>query len=159
MDRAAIGLGSNLGDSRETLRHAAAVIGSHAKVRLGRLSSIYLTEPVGVVDQPRFCNAAMVMETDLEPPVLLGFLLEVERQFGRDRSREVRWGPRTLDLDLLLFGDRQIEIPGLVVPHPRLLERGFVLLPLAELAGEWLVPGAGRTVEEAARAFRQPSAE
>ena len=134
--RAFVGLGANLGDREGTIRTAAELIGA------ARLSTLRETEPWGVVDQPPFLNAVAELETALTARVLLDSLLEVEQELGRVRSGE-RWGPRTIDLDLLLFGDETIDEPGLTVPHPRLHERLFVLEPLAELAPDAVVPGRG----------------
>ena len=131
-----IGLGANLGDRETAIRAAAELIG------VDRLSSIIETEPWGYEDQPRFLNAVAELDTELPPRVLLELLLEVERQLGRKRSGP-RYGPRTIDLDLLLYGDEVIDEPGLTVPHPRLHERRFVLEPLAELAPELGIPGWG----------------
>jgi 2-amino-4-hydroxy-6-hydroxymethyldihydropteridine diphosphokinase len=108
------------------------------------ISSFRETDPVGKVDQPRFMNAAAALETHLGPRELLDSLLEVERSLGRDRSREERWGPRTIDLDLLLYGDETVDEPGLEVPHPRLAERAFVLEPLLELDPELRLPDGRR---------------
>jgi 2-amino-4-hydroxy-6-hydroxymethyldihydropteridine diphosphokinase len=136
MSIAYIGMGSNLpgpaGDSETTLAAAANRLES-----LGRMvarSSLYSTEPVGFADQPRFLNAVIALETDLEPRALLGSLLRIEREFGRDRSSSARNGPRTLDLDILVYGNERISEPGLEIPHPRMEERDFVLIPLVELA-------------------------
>lgn len=137
MTVAYVGLGSNLGDREALIRRAAALLGAR------RLSSISETEPWGVVDQPRFVNAVAELETPLEPRELLVRLLDVERRLGRERGGP-RWGPRTIDLDLLVHGDAQLDEPGLVLPHPRLHERLFVLEPLAELAPDLDVPGRGR---------------
>jgi len=142
--RAAFGLGSNVGDRRAHLDRA--VEGLRACGTILAVSSYRETEPVGGPPQPRYLNAAVVAETDLEPRRLLGLAQALEAAAGRER--EVRWGPRTLDVDLLLCGDRTIREAGLVVPHPRMAERGFVLGPLAEIAPDWIVPGTGRTVEE-----------
>lgn len=136
MTTAYVGLGSNLGDRAHLVREAAVLIGA------ARLSTIVETEPWGLVDQPRFLNAVAEVETGLEPQPFLTHLLDVERRLGRERVGP-QWGPRTIDLDLLLFGDRVVDEPGLVVPHPRLLERLFVLEPLAELAPELEIPGNG----------------
>jgi len=131
-----VGLGSNLGDREHFVRHAAELIGA------ARLSAIVETEPWGYENQPRFLNAVAEVHTGLEPQPFLTHLLDVERRLGRERVGP-QWGPRTIDLDLLLFGDRALAEPGLVVPHPRLLERLFVLEPLAELAPGLEIPGSG----------------
>jgi 2-amino-4-hydroxy-6-hydroxymethyldihydropteridine diphosphokinase len=139
-----IGLGSNLGDRERTLRTAAARLGELGEVRL---STIRETDPVGVTDQPKFLNAVVRLETDLPARELLERLLAIEQAQGRDRRAEKRWGPRTLDLDLLLYGDEAIDEPGLTVPHPRMAERRFVLEPLHELAPELVFPD-GRALRE-----------
>jgi 2-amino-4-hydroxy-6-hydroxymethyldihydropteridine diphosphokinase len=131
-----IGLGSNLGDRESLIRRAAELIGAT------RLSTIHETEPWGYENQPAFLNAVAELETNLDPRALLDHLLDVERRLGRERVGP-RWGPRTIDLDLLLYGDRAIDEPGLIVPHPRLLERAFVLVPLAELIPAQKIPGNG----------------
>ena len=131
--RAYVGLGSNLGEREATLREALARLGEVEGIEVVAVSSFRETNPVGVVDQPRFVNAAAALETVLGPRELLERLLEVERGLGRDRSREERWGPRTIDLDLLLYGEETVAEVGLEVPHPRLAERAFVLDPLLEL--------------------------
>ncbi|HET6657088.1 MAG TPA: 2-amino-4-hydroxy-6-hydroxymethyldihydropteridine diphosphokinase [Gaiellaceae bacterium] len=128
-----IGLGSNLGDREATLREALQRLGGLDGIDVAAVSSFRETDPVGRLDQPRFLNAAAALETKLSPRELLGCLLEVERALGRDRTKEERWGPRTIDLDLLLYGDEAIAEPGLEVPHPRMAERAFVLEPLLEL--------------------------
>jgi 2-amino-4-hydroxy-6-hydroxymethyldihydropteridine diphosphokinase len=131
--RAYVGLGSNLGEREATLREALTRLSELDGVAVVAVSSFRETDPVGNADQPRFVNAAAELETSLGPRELLDRLLEVERSLGRDRSREERWGPRTVDLDLLLYGDETVGEPGLEVPHPRLAERTFVLEPLVEL--------------------------
>ena len=131
-----VGLGSNLGDREALIRRAAELIGAR------RLSSLLETEPWGYADQPMFLNAVAEVDTPLEPRALLDLLLDVERRLGRERVGP-RWGPRTIDLDLLLYGDRLIAEPGLVVPHPGLATRRFVLEPLAELAPTLKIPGNG----------------
>jgi len=135
-----IGLGSNLGDRREMIARALE------QLRPRRVSTIVETEPWGVADQPRFLNAVAEIETDLEPAALLDRLLDVERGLGRVRKE--KWGPRAIDLDLLLYGDRQIASDTLSVPHPRLPDRKFVLEGLAELCPDRTVPGRGRTVRQ-----------
>jgi 2-amino-4-hydroxy-6-hydroxymethyldihydropteridine diphosphokinase len=141
--RAFVGLGSNLGDREGTLRAAVGRLRSLPETRVVRVSRFRNTEPVGYVDQPRFLNGAVELETGLSALRLLDALLEVERHFGRDRLSVPAQGPRTLDLDLLLYGDERISEPGLQVPHPRLHERAFVLEPLAELDPALEVPGNG----------------
>src|SRR4051812_29203447 len=136
MTVAYVGLGSNLGDRERLIRDAAELIGAD------RLSAVVETAPWGFEDQPPFMNAVATVETGLEPLPFLTFLLDIERRLGRERVGP-RWGPRTIDLDLLLFGDRVIDEPGLVVPHPHLLERRFVLGSLAELAPDLEIPGNG----------------
>jgi 2-amino-4-hydroxy-6-hydroxymethyldihydropteridine diphosphokinase len=141
MTLAYVGLGSNLGDSEQLIREAAELIGA------ARLSSIIETEPWGYAAQPNFLNGVAEVETALGPRRLLDHLLDVERRLGRERIGH-RWGPRTIDLDLLLYGEEVIDEPGLVVPHPRLLEREFALRPLAELVPALKIPGSG-TVQDA----------
>jgi 2-amino-4-hydroxy-6-hydroxymethyldihydropteridine diphosphokinase len=142
-----VGLGSNLGDREATLREALRRLGELDGVAVVAVSSFRETDPVGKVDQPRFVNAAAELETSLRPRDLLDRLLEVERALGRDRAQEERWGPRTVDLDLLLYGDETVEEPGLEVPHPRLAGRAFVVEPLLELDPELRLPG-GRPLRE-----------
>jgi 2-amino-4-hydroxy-6-hydroxymethyldihydropteridine diphosphokinase len=141
MTIAYIGLGSNLGDRERLIREAAELIGAL------RLSPLIETEPWGYVDQPMFLNAVAEVDTPLPARRLLDHLLDVERRLGRERVG-ARWGPRTIDLDLLLYGEETIDEPGLVVPHPRLLRREFVLKPLAELVPSLKIPGDG-TVQDA----------
>jgi 2-amino-4-hydroxy-6-hydroxymethyldihydropteridine diphosphokinase len=135
-----VGLGSNLGDRRAVLEAALG------RLRPRRVSGIVETEPWGLPGQPRFLNAVAEIETELGPEGLLENLRGIESEHGRVRRE--RWGPRTLDLDLLLYGDRVVRTDGLEVPHPRLPERRFVLEGLAELCPERTVPGLGRTVRE-----------
>ena len=138
--RAFVGLGSNLGEREATLWKALEGLGATQGIEVLAVSSFRETDPVGVVDQPRFVNAAAALETSLSPRELLERLLDVERSLGRDRAVEERWGPRTLDLDLLLYGGESIDEPGLEVPHPRLAERAFVLEPLLELDPDLRLP-------------------
>ncbi len=138
-----VGLGSNLGDREGTLRRAVAELGSESGIAVLRVSRFRETDPVGYLDQPRFVNAVAELETDLPPRTVLDRLLEVERRLGRERQEGPRYGPRTIDLDLLLYGDTVLDEPGLRVPHPRLHERRFVLEPLAELDSGLVVPGRG----------------
>jgi 2-amino-4-hydroxy-6-hydroxymethyldihydropteridine diphosphokinase len=141
MTLAAVGLGANLGDAAATLREAIAELARLPDCALLRASRLYRTPAWGRTDQPDFINAVALVEAGLEARDLLDALLSIERSFGRVRLEGERWGPRTLDLDLLLFGDAVIDEPGLRVPHPHLHERAFVLLPLAEIAPELRIPG------------------
>jgi len=134
--RAYVGLGTNLGDRETMIRKAASLLGAR------RLSTIRETEPWGFEDQPKFLNAVAELETDLTARDLLDRLLVVEQSLGRTREGP-RWGPRTIDLDLLLYGDERLDEPDLTVPHPHLHERLFVLEPLAELDPALEVPGKG----------------
>ena len=145
--RAYVGLGANLGDREDTIRRAVALVDDLPGVSVVGVSSLRETEPWGPVEQPRYLNGAVAVETDLPPRELLEALLDVERRLGRARDDEERWGPRTIDLDLLLYGDLVLDQPGLDVPHPRLHERRFALEPLAELAPDVLVPGRGTAAE------------
>ena len=142
MTRAYVGLGANLGDRELTLLAAVAALGAEPEIEVVAVSTLRETKPVGVGDQPRFLNGAVALETTLSASDLLELLLAVEQRFGRVRMPGEH-GPRTLDLDLLLYGDSVIDEPGLTVPHPRLHERRFVLEPLAELAPGLIVPGHG----------------
>jgi 2-amino-4-hydroxy-6-hydroxymethyldihydropteridine diphosphokinase len=143
MVHAYIGLGSNLGDREGTLRAAIGRLRHLPETKVLRVSTLRRTDPVGSVDQPRFLNGAVELETALSARRLLGGLLELERAFGRDRAAVPAQGPRTLDLDLLLYGQDVIDEPGLEIPHPRLHERRFVLEPLTELDPALEVPGKG----------------
>jgi 2-amino-4-hydroxy-6-hydroxymethyldihydropteridine diphosphokinase len=140
--RAYVGLGANLGDREATLRAAVDRLGALEGVAVVAISTLRETEPVGYVDQPRFLNGAVAVETELAPAELLAALLAVERSLGRTREGP-RYGPRTVDLDLLVYGQELVDEPGLTVPHPRLHERAFALEPLAELDPGLLVPGRG----------------
>ena len=137
MTVAYVGLGANLGDREETIRAAVAELPDVVAV-----SPLRETDPVGVTDQPQFLNGVAALETELAPRELLDVLLAIERRLGRERRE--RWGPRTIDLDLLLYGDAVIDEDSLKIPHPRLHERRFVLEPLADLAPKLVVPGHGR---------------
>lgn len=139
-----LGLGSNLGDRLANLRMALRLLALAVSVRA--VSPLYETEPVGVTEQPPFYNAVCCVESRLTPRDLLGRLKEIERRIGRTAG--LRWGPRPIDLDILLYGDAIVKEPDLEVPHPRLAERAFVLAPLAELEPKLGVPPLGRTVEE-----------
>jgi 2-amino-4-hydroxy-6-hydroxymethyldihydropteridine diphosphokinase len=136
-----VGLGANLGDREGAIRAALRLLDARAGIRVAAVSSLRETDPVGVLDQPRFLNGAAEVETELGPRALLDALLDVERALGRERAE--RWGPRTIDLDLLAFDDLELDEPGLTLPHPRLHERRFALEPLAELAPALELPGRG----------------
>jgi 2-amino-4-hydroxy-6-hydroxymethyldihydropteridine diphosphokinase len=155
---AAIGLGANLGDARASVRGALGMLDLLPSTRLLRTSRLYRTAAWGQTGQPDFINAVVLLETTLGARALLDRLLAIERDFGRIRTSEDRWGPRTLDLDLLLFGDSVIDEPGLQVPHPHLHERAFALLPLAEIAPELTIPGLA-TVGELARVMASDGIE
>jgi 2-amino-4-hydroxy-6-hydroxymethyldihydropteridine diphosphokinase len=139
---ATIGLGANLNDPAAQVEYALAELGRLPGTRLVARSSLYASAPVGYVDQPDFINAVARVETSLAPRALLAALLEIEHRHGRERS--FRNAPRTLDLDLLLYGDAHFHEEGLTLPHPRMTERAFVLLPLLEIAPETTIPGRGR---------------
>lgn len=145
MTLAHIGVGSNLGDRAAMLAAAVDELALRADVRA--VSSVYETAPWGRLDQPPFLNCCVAIETPLAAGALLASLKEIEAALGRTQGE--RWGPRAIDLDLLLYGGSAIRRTDLVVPHPRLLERAFVLVPLAEIAPEALVPGAGLSVRDA----------
>jgi 2-amino-4-hydroxy-6-hydroxymethyldihydropteridine diphosphokinase len=140
--RSFVGLGSNVGDRAGYLRRAVELLRAEPGLEVIAVSSVRETEPVGLVDQPRFLNAAVEIETGLTAPDLLDRLLAVEQALGRRRTGP-RWGPRTIDLDLLLYGREVVDEPGLTVPHPRLAERRFVLEPLHELDPNLVVPRRG----------------
>jgi 2-amino-4-hydroxy-6-hydroxymethyldihydropteridine diphosphokinase len=142
-----IALGGNVGDVRATFRKAIAMICGMTQAVLLARSSDYGTPPWGDEQQPRFINAGIEIETSLDPHALLFTLHKIENRFGRDRVKERRWGPRTLDLDLIAYDDVTIAKPELTLPHPRLFERAFVLVPLAEIVPARLI--AGRRVSEA----------
>ena len=141
MTLAYVGIGANLGPREKTLRRAVELLGRADGVEVVGVSELRETDPVGVVDQPPFLNGAVSVETTLSPRALLDLLLEVERSLGRVRAE--RWGPRVVDLDLLVYGIEVLDEPGLHVPHPRLHERRFALEPLAEMSPELEIPGRG----------------
>lgn len=147
--RAYIGLGANLGDREATIRLAVGLLDATEGIHVVRVSTLRETEPWGPIEQPPFLNGAAELETDLRPRELLDVLLDVELRLGRVRGE--RYGPRTIDLDLLLYGDLVVEEPGLTLPHPRLHERRFALEPLAELAPDAVVPDHGSAAELLAR--------
>lgn len=137
-----IGVGANLGDRETTIHAALDRLDAQEEIEVVRVSSLRETDPVGYVGQPRFLNGAAALETDLPPTELLDRMLAVERDLGRTRHGP-RFGPRTIDLDLLLYGDAVVDEPGLMIPHPRMTVRAFVLEPLAELDPELVIPGRG----------------
>jgi 2-amino-4-hydroxy-6-hydroxymethyldihydropteridine diphosphokinase len=141
MTEALLALGGNLGDVRTTLARAIAMLCERSDIRLLARSSDYLTPPWGVEDQPPFVNLCIAVDTTLTPHALLARTQAVERAFGRDRAHEQRWGPRTLDIDILAFDDVVLNDPDLTLPHPRLNERAFVLMPLAEIAPTRIIAG------------------
>jgi 2-amino-4-hydroxy-6-hydroxymethyldihydropteridine diphosphokinase len=136
-----LSLGGNVGDVRTTLDRAIAAFCDGALVRLLSRSSDYRTPAWGVLDQPPFINCAIAAETELAPQALLDRAQSVEAQFGRDRSRERHWGPRPLDIDLIAYDQVRLNTQTLTLPHPRLFERGFVLVPLAEIAPDFRIEG------------------
>ncbi|MGH3091966.1 MAG: 2-amino-4-hydroxy-6-hydroxymethyldihydropteridine diphosphokinase [Gaiellaceae bacterium] len=142
--RAYVGLGANLGDREGAIRSALDLLGAEAGIEVVAVSRLRETDPVGYLDQPRFLNGAAALETDLAAGVLLARLLDVERWLGRERTGEERFGPRSIDLDLLLYGQEEIDEPGLTVPHPRLAERRFALEPLHELDPDLALPDGRR---------------
>lgn len=141
MTKALIGLGGNVGDVQATLEEAVALFADGKDVTLLARSADYRTPPWGVTDQPPFINCAIAVTTTLPPRDLLTRALNVERALGRNREHEQRWGPRTIDIDLIAYGDVAIDEPGLTLPHPRLFERAFVLVPLAEIVLDHEISG------------------
>lgn len=134
-----LGLGANVGDPQKSLSQALRELAKHPKIQLIQASSLYRTAPVGVLDQPDFLNAVVQIETALDPDALMTAMLGVEKKLGRVRTK--RWGPRVIDIDVLLYGARQIETPLITAPHPRMHERAFVMTPLAEIAPDLRIPG------------------
>jgi 2-amino-4-hydroxy-6-hydroxymethyldihydropteridine diphosphokinase len=148
--QAYLALGGNVGDSRAILDRAVALLCDGRRVKLTARSADYRTPPWGVEDQPPFVNLCIAAETTLAPHDLLARAQDVERQLGRDRAHEKRWGPRSADIDIIAYGDLTLSGPDLTLPHPRLFERSFVLVPLAEIAADKII--AGRRIDEAAKA-------
>lgn len=148
--QALIALGGNVGDARATLDRAVALLCDGKDVTLKARSSDYKTPPWGVEDQPPFVNACIAVETSLQPRELLARAQDVERKLGRNRAKEKHWGPRTADIDILAYEGVTMNEPGLTLPHPRLFERAFVLVPLAEIAGDRII--AGKRIGDAAKA-------
>ena len=140
-----IALGTNLGDRPANLQRALKELDSLPTIEIRQVSSVYEAAPVGLIEQPDFLNMAAELRTSLSAGELLEAMLQIENQMGRVRT--VRWGPRVIDLDLLVYGTSQIDLPSLIVPHPRLRERAFVLMPLAEIASKLILPGDRETIE------------
>lgn len=145
--RAFVGLGGNVGDVENTLMEALWSIDSLPQTSIRAQSRLYRSPPWGRTDQAEFINAVVELQTRLAPSILLEALLGIEVKFGRVRDAGDRWGPRRLDLDLLAYGEEAIDVPGLHLPHPRLHERGFVLVPLAEIAPTLEIPGRGTVAD------------
>lgn len=145
-----IGLGSNLAGPSEQVERGLAALAHLPRTQLQQRSHLYRSAPWGMRDQPDFVNAVAAIESGLTPRELMAALFDIERSFGRERNAD-RWGPRILDLDLLLYADHIIDEPGLRVPHPHLHERAFVLLPLAEIAPHLQIPGRGSISDLVAR--------
>ena len=148
-----IAIGSNLGDRNATIQSAIRAIGLRADIEIVSVSAIIETPPVGDIEQGAYLNGVIHLRTELDARSLLGELLAIEAKHGRERDHEQRWGPRTLDLDLIVFGDQVIDEPGLVVPHPRMHERSFVLVPLAEIAPDVMIPVQNETPRQLLKAL------
>jgi 2-amino-4-hydroxy-6-hydroxymethyldihydropteridine diphosphokinase len=157
MSRAFLALGGNVGDSRAVLDRAVTRLCDGRDIRLLARSADYRTAPWGVTDQPPFINLCIAVETALTPPQLLDRAHEVERALGRDRAREQRWGPRTADIDIIAYDNVSLNDEKLILPHPRLFERAFVLVPLAEIAPDLIV--AGTRIGDAAGRFAHETIE
>jgi len=149
--KAAIGLGSNLGDRLGNLRHAVELLRQQGSILA--TSSVYETPPLGVENQPRFLNAALIMELEAPPSLLLSILKGIEKKIGRKKRK--RWGPREIDLDLLLIPDLIYEDESLKIPHPELANRAFVLIPLAEIAPDWIHPVLGMKIGVLAEQYKE----
>jgi 2-amino-4-hydroxy-6-hydroxymethyldihydropteridine diphosphokinase len=141
MAEALLALGGNVGDVRATFDHAVVMLCDGGELRLLARSSDYRTPPWGVTDQPAFVNCCLRIDTSVTPRTLLARAQGVETALGRDRAREQRWGPRTIDIDLIAYDDVRLDEPDFALPHPRALERAFVLVPLAEIAPDWIIDG------------------
>ncbi|RQD74350.1 MAG: 2-amino-4-hydroxy-6-hydroxymethyldihydropteridine diphosphokinase [Candidatus Syntrophonatronum acetioxidans] len=142
-----LGLGSNMGDREKNLKEAVKALDYHEHISVEKVSSLYETDPVGYTDQDKFLNAAVFCKTRLTPYQLLDYLQEIEKDLKRVRT--VPWGPRPIDLDILLYDDLQLtDEPRLIIPHPRMTEREFVLLPLAEIVPEVIHPTTGKSIKK-----------
>lgn len=151
---AILGLGSNLNHPVEQLNIALSTIRSHPEIKIESTSSFYLTAPEGIRNQPEFINAVCLINTTLSPDELLKFALNTEHEQGR--IREIKWGPRIIDIDILMFDDVTCQTPDLSLPHPELLNRSFWLIPLAEITPHWILPN-GQRVEDYARTWNTDS--
>jgi len=143
-----LGLGANLGNRQQTIKQALRELAAQPTIKVDAVSSLYQTAPVGRTDHPNFLNAAAAIRTILTPMELLAYILQLEQQMGRVRT--VRWGPRTIDIDILMYGSEEINQLNLTIPHARLGERAFALVPLAEIAPDLRLPGDRETVREKA---------
>jgi 2-amino-4-hydroxy-6-hydroxymethyldihydropteridine diphosphokinase len=141
-----LSLGSNMGDSRANINEAVQRLGDEGGISVKALSPLYRTAPVGPVAQADFVNAAVRLETILEPEALMLRCLAIEAAMGRDRKNALRWGPRLIDIDMILYENRKLSTEKLILPHPRFRERAFVLVPMADIAPEWIVEG--RTIKD-----------
>lgn len=146
MVQAYLGLGSNIGDRKQQLLKAIDLIGNIKGIKVTKQSSIYETAPIGYTDQPNFLNLCLEIETELSPQQLLKHCLDIEQQLHR--VREIRWGPRTLDIDILLYSDNIIETDNLSIPHPRMQERAFVLIPLNDIASDKKDPRLNQKIHD-----------
>jgi len=146
MTKVFLGLGSNLGDREKNIQEALRLLGENNLVKGVKTSSLYETEPEGVKEQPLFLNGVLEMETDLSPRALLDTLQAIEKQLGRKKGR--KWGPRIIDLDILLYGQLIIKEKNLEIPHPLLTQRSFVLIPLAEIAPSTVHPVLKKTISD-----------
>ena len=146
MVQAYLGLGSNIGDRKQQLLKAIDLIGNIKGIKVTKQSSIYETAPIGYTDQPNFLNLCLEIETELSPQQLLKHCLDIEQQLHR--VREIRWGPRTLDIDILLYSDNIIETDNLIIPHPRMQERAFVLIPLNDIASDKKDPRLNQKIHD-----------
>lgn len=153
--RVFLGLGSNLEDRKNALNTAIKRL--HEHIDDLTISDFFETDPVGITDQPKFLNAACSGETELNPRDLLDFILAIEKEIGRVRT--IKWGPRVIDIDILFYGDRIIREPDLTIPHPFIAERGFVLLPLSQIAGDFLHPVLQKTVSDLLRKLPERPSE
>lgn len=140
-----LGLGSNISDREQQLKSAVERLDQVTDIHVQQVSSMYETKPVGYVDQPDFLNVCLHIKTSLSPEVLLQQCLDIEKELHR--VRKVRWGPRTIDIDVLLYGDQIIESEQLIVPHPRMTERAFVMIPLNEIASHVIEPRSKKTIQ------------